>query len=63
MPFTVSGTAVDGKNYRVMTPNPLTIRAGETTGVITVALMDDKQYEDTRDDHRDPREAGKCDAG
>ena len=48
VPFIVSGTAVDGKNYRVMTPNPLTIRAGETTGVITVALMDDKQYEDTK---------------
>jgi TolB-like protein len=48
VPFTLSGTAVAGKNYWVMTPNPLTIRAGETTGVITVALMDDKQYEDTK---------------
>ena len=48
VPFTVSGTAVDGKNYRVMTPNPLTIKAGATTGVITVALVDDKIYEDTR---------------
>jgi len=45
VPFTVSGTAVDGKNYRVMTPNPLTIKAGATSGAITVALMDDKQYE------------------
>ena len=48
VPFTLSGTAIDGKNYWVMTPSPLTIRAGETTGVITVALMDDKQYEDTK---------------
>ena len=48
VPFTLSGTAIDGKNYRVMTPNPLTIRAGETTGAITLALMDNKLYEDNK---------------
>ena len=30
VPFTVSGTAVDGENYRVMTPGPLLIKAGTT---------------------------------
>ncbi len=45
VPFTVSGTAVDGKNYRVSTPNPLIIRAGERTGIITVVLVDNKLYE------------------
>ena len=48
VPFLVSGTAIDGKNYRVMTPGPLTIRAGETTGAITLALMDNKLYEDNK---------------
>ena len=48
VPFIVSGTAIDGKNYRVMTPGPLTIRAGETTGAITLALMDNKLYEDNK---------------
>ena len=48
VPFTVSGTAIDGKNYRVMTPSPLTIRAGETTGAITLSLMDNKLYEDNK---------------
>ena len=46
VPFTVSGTAVDGKNYRIMSPNPLTIKAGTITGAITLALIDDKQYDD-----------------
>ena len=48
VPFTLSGTAIDGKNYRVMTPSPLTIRAGAISGDITVALIDDKKYEDTK---------------
>jgi hypothetical protein len=48
VPFTVSGTAVDGKNYRVVTPNPLVIKAGATSGVIAVALLDDKRYEDNK---------------
>ena len=47
MPFTVSGTAVDGKNYRLMTPNPLTIKAGAPRR-ITLALIDDKLYEDNK---------------
>ena len=48
VPFTMSGTAVDGKNYRVMTPNPLTIKAGATTAGISLALMDNKLYEENK---------------
>ena len=48
VPFTISGTAVDGKNYRVMTPSPLTIKAGTTTGEITLAVMDNDLYEDNK---------------
>jgi TolB-like protein len=46
VPFTISGTAVEGKNYRIMTQNPLVIKAGSTTAGITIVLRDDKQYED-----------------
>ena len=48
VPFTISGTAVEGKNYRVMTPTPLIIKAGTTTGEITLAVMDNRRYEDTK---------------
>ncbi len=48
VPFTVSGTAVDGKHYRVMTPNPVTIKAGATTAGITLALLDNNLYEDSK---------------
>ena len=48
VPFTISGTAVDGKNYRVMTPNPLFIKAGATTAGITLALIDNNLYEDNK---------------
>ena len=48
VPFTVSGTAVEGKNYGVLTPSPLTIKAGAASGAITLALMDDKLYEENK---------------
>jgi hypothetical protein len=46
LPFTVSGTAVQGSDY-TLSANPLTIPAGQTTGTITLALTPDLNDEST----------------
>ena len=48
VPFTVNGTAADGKNYRIMTPSPLIIKAGTTAAGITMALLDNNRYEENK---------------
>jgi TolB-like protein len=48
VPFTMSGTAVDRKDYQVLTPSPVTIRAGMTTGAINIALTDNAGHEGTK---------------
>jgi len=48
VPFTVSGTARDQKDFQVLTPSPVTIRAGMTMGTINIALMDNEKHEDTK---------------
>ena len=45
IPITVAGTAVSGVNYSGLTPSPLVIRAGQTAGTITLALIDDGRYD------------------
>jgi hypothetical protein len=48
VPFTVSGTARDQKDYQVMTQSPVIIKAGMTTGTITIALMNNESNEGTK---------------
>ena len=45
VPFTVSGTAQERADYTI-TPGPLVIKAGETSGTITIKPIDDHLYED-----------------
>ncbi len=47
VPFTVSGTAVDGTDYTI-SASPVTIAAGATAGSVTVTWIDDAVY---RGDH------------
>ena len=48
VPFTVSGTAREQANYRIVTPGPLVIKAGERTAEIQVALVHNGINEDDR---------------
>ena len=45
VPFTLSGTAQEAADYTI-TPGPLVIKAGETSGTITIKPVDDHLYED-----------------
>jgi hypothetical protein len=45
IPFTVGGTAVSGTNYSGVTPSPLVIPAGQTSGTITGTLLDDGHFD------------------
>ena len=45
VPFTLSGTAQERADYTI-TPGPLVIKAGETSGTITIKPIDDHLYED-----------------
>jgi Flp pilus assembly protein TadG len=51
IPFTLSGTATLGPganaDYTLLTPSPITIPAGQTTGIIEVQIIDDDFYEVT----------------
>ena len=44
VPFTEGGTAVQGTNYTITTPNPLVIPAGQTSATITGTLINDTKY-------------------
>jgi TolB-like protein len=44
----MSGTAVDRKDYQVLTPSPVTIRAGMTTGAINIALTNNAEHVGTK---------------
>src|SRR4029077_10843722 len=44
-PFTLGGTAVSGTNYKSVTPSPLVIPAGQTSGTITGTLIDDGKFD------------------
>ncbi|MCY2953538.1 MAG: hypothetical protein NTU53_16405 [Planctomycetota bacterium] len=44
IPFTVAGTATSGADYTI-TPSPITIKAGSTTGTIIITLIDDTEGE------------------
>jgi len=44
VPYTVSGSAIDGLDYTI-TPSPITIPAGSVTGAITVTINDDTRNE------------------
>ena len=45
IPFTLSGTAVAGKNYTAGTASPLVIRAGQTSGTISGTLINDNVFD------------------
>ena len=40
VPFTAGGTAIDGSDYRLVTPSPAVIKAGEREAGITVTLLE-----------------------
>ena len=44
VPFTVTGTATDGSDYTISS-SPITITAGETTGDISITVIDDSDTE------------------
>lgn len=46
VPFTMNGPAAAETDYRVLTPSPLVIKAGERKAKITVAVVDDALNED-----------------
>lgn len=46
VPFTLSGTATGGGIDYTITPSPITIPAGQTTGTITISPVDDALDED-----------------
>jgi TolB-like protein len=48
VPFTVSGTATEGTNYRIATPSPVRIPAGTKTADIDIILIDDRRQEDAK---------------
>ena len=45
IPFTVGGTAVAGTNFSGVTPSPLIIPAGQTSGTISGNLIDDGRFD------------------
>jgi ELWxxDGT repeat protein len=44
VPFVLSGTALAGTNYTLMTPSPLTFLPGTTSATILITLLDDHVY-------------------
>jgi TolB-like protein len=48
LPFTVSGTAIRGKDYQIITESPVTIMAGMTRGILIIALLDNAEDRDER---------------
>jgi hypothetical protein len=45
---TVEGQAVEGVHYNVLTPNSITIPAGETTGYIKIEVIDNTILDDSK---------------
>ncbi len=44
VPFTLSGTAVNGTNYTLVASSPLTFAVGQTTSTVTFTLLDSGKY-------------------
>lgn len=48
VPFAFSGTASEGVEFRVLTPNPMVIKAGTQETGITLSLIDDDRSEEDK---------------